>query len=90
LVAFPGGYGTLDELFETLSLVQTRTIEPVPVILVGESFWRRAFDVDFLVDEGVIAPEDRDLFGYAETAEEIWEGILRWHELAGKPLCPPT
>lgn len=89
LVAFPGGYGTLDELFETLALVQTRTIEPVPVILVGESFWRRAFDVDFLVDEGVIAPEDRDLFGYAETAEGIWEGILRWHELSGEPLCPP-
>jgi len=88
LVAFPGGYGTLDELFETLALVQTRTIEPVPVVLVGEEFWRRAFDADFLVEEGVIAPEDRELFWYAETAEEIWQGILRWHELAGRPLCP--
>ncbi len=80
LVAFPGGYGTLDELFETLTLVQTRTIRPLPVILVGEEYWQRAFDVDFLVDEGVIDAEDRDLFWYAETAEEIWEGILRWHE----------
>ncbi len=88
LVAFPGGYGTLDELFETLTLVQTRTIEPVPVVLVGEEFWRRAFDADFLVEEGVIAPEDRQLFWYAETAEEIWNGLLRWHELAGRPLCP--
>ncbi len=86
LVAFPGGYGTLDELFETLALVQTRTMEPVPIVLVGEEYWRRAVDVDFLVDEGVIDVEDRDLFWYAETATEIWDGILRWHELAGAPL----
>ncbi len=86
LVAFPGGYGTLDELFETLTLVQTRTIRPLPVILVGEEYWRRAFDVDFLVDEGTIDPEDRDLFWYAETAEEIWEGILKWHRVTETPL----
>ncbi len=86
LVAFPGGYGTFDELFETLTLVQTRKIKPVPVVLVGESFWRRAFDVDFLVEEGVIAPEDRELFWFAETAEEVWDGILRWHEINGHPL----
>jgi len=88
LVAFPGGYGTLDEIFETLALVQTRTMKPVPVVLVGESFWKRAVDVDFLVDEGVIDPEDRELFWYAETAQEIWDGILRWHEMAGTPLVP--
>jgi uncharacterized protein (TIGR00730 family) len=86
LVAFPGGYGTLDELFDTLALVQTRTMAPVPIVLVGEEFWRRAVDFDFLIDEGVIDLEDRDLFWYAETADEIWNGILRWHELAGKPL----
>jgi uncharacterized protein (TIGR00730 family) len=86
LVAFPGGYGTLDELFETLTLVQTRKISPVPIVLVGESYWRRAVDVDFLVDEGVIAEEDRELFWYAETAQEIWSGILRWHEANGTPL----
>jgi uncharacterized protein (TIGR00730 family) len=90
LVAFPGGYGTLDELFETLTLIQTRTIRPVPVVLVGEAYWRRAFDVDFLVDEGTIDPEDRDLFWYAETAPEIWNGILRWHEANGTPLFPPA
>lgn len=79
LVAFPGGYGTLDELFETLTLVQTRTIAPVPVVLVGEAYWRRVLDVRFLVDEGVIDPEDAELFWYAETAEEIWRGIIDWH-----------
>ena len=86
LVAFPGGYGTFDELFETLTLVQTRKIRPVPVVLVGREYWRRAFDVDFLVDEGVIAEEDRDLFWYAETAREIWDGIREWHRANGTPL----
>jgi uncharacterized protein (TIGR00730 family) len=86
LVAFPGGYGTLDEIFETLTLVQTRKIHPVPVVLVGEAYWRRVFDVDFLVEEGTIDPEDRELFWFAETAEEIWQGILRWHEENGEPL----
>ncbi len=86
LVAFPGGYGTFDEVFETLTLIQTRKIKPVPVVLVGEHYWRRAFAADFLVDEGVIDREDRALFWYADTAGEIWSGILRWHEAAGNPL----
>jgi uncharacterized protein (TIGR00730 family) len=79
LVAFPGGYGTFDELFDALCLVQTGKIDPIPIILVGESFWRRAFDAHFLADEGVIAPEDLDLFRYAETAEEIWTIIREWY-----------
>ena len=86
LVAFPGGYGTFDELFETLTLIQTRTIKPVPVVLVGERYWRQAVNVDFLAAEGVIDPEDRELFWYAETAQEIWDGILHWHEVNGEPL----
>ncbi len=93
LVAFPGGYGTLDELFETLTLIQTRKIKPLPVVLVGENFWRRTFDVDFLVDEGVIDSEDRDLFWYAETAEEIWHSLQLWYHRAGEPLTaedPPA
>jgi uncharacterized protein (TIGR00730 family) len=90
LVAFPGGFGTIDELFEILTLVQTRKIAPVPVVLVGEDYWRRAIDFDFLVDEGVIDQEDRELFWFAETAPEIWDGILRWHEAAGEPLCLPA
>ena len=86
LVAFPGGFGTLDELFEILELSQTRKMPPVPVILVGETYWRRAFDPDFLFEEGVIDSEDRELFWFAETAEEVWHGILRWYELKGEPL----
>jgi len=89
LVVFPGGFGTFDELFETLTLVQTRKIKPIPVILVGEAYWRRAFDVDFLVDEGVIDEEDRELFWFAESAQEIWQGILQWHEANGAALLPP-
>ncbi len=80
LVAFPGGFGTIDELFEALTLVQTRKIKPLPVILVGEEYWRQAINVDFLADEGVIDLEDRELFWYAENAEEIWQSILQWYE----------
>lgn len=90
LVAFPGGFGTFDELFETLTLIQTRTIKPVPVVLVGERYWREAVNIDFLGAEGVIDAEDRDLFWYAETAEEIWDGILHWHEINGEPLVAKT
>ena len=86
LVAFPGGYGTFDELFETLTLIQTRSIKPLPVILVGEKFWRQAVNVDFLVDEGVIDAEDRELFWYAETADEVWRGIQHWCRRCGEPL----
>jgi hypothetical protein len=89
LVAFPGGYGTLDELFEVLALSQTRKTPPVPVILVGESYWSKVFDPDFLVEEGVIDPEDRKLFWFAESAEEVWKDILRWYEAKGNPLFVP-
>ena len=88
LVAFPGGFGTMDELFETLTLAQTRKIKPIPVVLVGEEFWRGAVDFDFLVNEGVVDAEDIELFQFAESADEIWQAILRWHEAAGTPLIP--
>lgn len=88
LVVFPGGYGTMDELFETLALVQTRTIAALPIVLVGERYWRHAIDFDFLVEEGVIDPEDVELFWYAETADEIWTGIDAWH--AGQTPSPPA
>lgn len=87
LVAFPGGFGTMDELFEVLTLVQTRKIKPVPVVLVGEEYWRRVVDIDFLADEGVIDDEDRELFWFAETADEIWDSILLWYEACGTPLA---
>jgi uncharacterized protein (TIGR00730 family) len=86
LVAFPGGFGTLDELFETLTLVQTRKINPLPVVLVGEAYWRKLFDSNFLVEEGVIDIEDRELFWFAETADDIWQGLLCWYERTGEYL----
>ncbi|MFM8646760.1 MAG: TIGR00730 family Rossman fold protein [Methylocystis sp.] len=86
LVAFPGGYGTLDELFETLTLVQTRVIAPLPIILVGEAYWRQAINFDFLVSEGVIDAKDRQLFSYAETADEIWRVITHWQAASEQPL----
>ena len=85
---FPGGYDTFDELFEVLTLVQTRKIKPLPIVLVGESYWRRAFDVDFLVDEGTIDAEDRDLFWFAESATEIWDGILHWRDACAAGVRP--
>jgi uncharacterized protein (TIGR00730 family) len=85
LVAFPGGFGTMDELFEVLALVQTKKIAPLPIILIGESYWRRAFDLDFLVEEGAIAVEDRDLITFAESAPAIWECIQHWHADRGEP-----
>jgi hypothetical protein len=86
LVACPGGFGTFDELFEALTLVQTGKVKPMPVVLVGESYWRHAVDIEFLVDEGVVAQEDRELFFFAETAREIWDGILHWYDKSGTPL----
>jgi uncharacterized protein (TIGR00730 family) len=88
LVVFPGGFGTLDELFETLTLIQTRKMRPLPVVLVGAEYWRAVFDPDFLVAEGVIDIEDRELFWYAESAQEIWDGIQAWHQTAGLPALP--
>ncbi len=88
LVVFPGGYGTFDELFETLTLIQTRCMKAVPIVLVGKSYWQKAFDVDFLMDEGVIDSEDKDLFWYAETAEEIWNDIQNWYLAKGESLIP--
>ena len=75
LVAFPGGFGTLDELFETLTLIQTHKVERIPVLLFGQAFWERVINFNALVEEGTISAEDLDLFVYVETAEEAWELI---------------
>jgi uncharacterized protein (TIGR00730 family) len=88
LIAFPGGYGTLDELFETLTLIQTRKISPIPVVLVGAEFWKKAIDINFLIDEGVIDSEDKELFWYAETADDIWQSINDWYKQKGESIQP--
>ena len=77
LVAFPGGFGTLDEVFDALTLIQTKKIPHVPVILFGKSYWNRIINFNVLVDEGTISAEDLDLIQYAETAEEAWTLIKK-------------
>jgi uncharacterized protein (TIGR00730 family) len=79
-VFFPGGMGTLDELFETLTLVQTVKMKPLPIVLLGEEFWNRLVDWDYLVEEGTIAPEDLRLFKICDTADEAWEFICHYHK----------
>jgi len=86
LVVFPGGFGTMDELFGVLTLIQTRTIAPIPIVLVGRSYWEHLIDFDFLEEEGSIDSEDRSLFWYAESAQEIFDGLVAWHELNKTPL----
>jgi predicted Rossmann-fold nucleotide-binding protein len=77
MVAFPGGYGTFDELFETLTLVQTRRVRPIPVVLVGARWWRRAVDFVFLVAQRVITRREAKLFRFADSAREIWDAVRR-------------
>ena len=88
LVAFPGGYGTLDELFETLNLIQTRKMPAVPVVLVGKRYWERIVDFDFMVEEGVIDPDDHRLVSYADDAQQAWQIICDWYAQRGNPEFP--
>ena len=82
IAIFPGGFGTLDEMFETLTLIQTRRMEPVPFLLFGREFWEKVINWQALADAGTISQEDLDLFRYVETAAEAVEHIMQWH--AGK------
>jgi uncharacterized protein (TIGR00730 family) len=77
LVCFPGGFGTLDELFETMTLVQTGKCRKRPILLFGREFWTRLIDFDLLIDTGMISPGDVDLFHYVESAEEAWALLER-------------
>jgi uncharacterized protein (TIGR00730 family) len=81
VVVFPGGFGTMDEFFETLTLIQTGRMERVPVILFGKSFWRRVFDLEFLAEQGTISPGDQDIIDYVETADEAWNVIREFYRL---------
>ncbi len=80
LVAFPGGFGTFDELFEALTLLQTKRMPPMPVYLFGREFWSKVIDFNALVDAGVISQSDLDLFVYVETAEELWRQIHAYYK----------
>ncbi|OGB06441.1 MAG: Rossman fold protein, TIGR00730 family [Burkholderiales bacterium RIFCSPHIGHO2_12_FULL_61_11] len=81
LVAFPGGFGTLDELFEVVALVQTGKAKPVPIILFGSSYWKRLFNFDVLIEEGAIEPKDLELVQYVDEPQDAWDAIKKFYEL---------
>ena len=81
LVAFPGGFGTLDELFEVITLVQTGKSKPVPIVLFGTDYWKRLVNIDVLLEEGVISQEDLALFSYVDEPEAAWEVIRKFYGL---------
>lgn len=81
LVAFPGGFGTMDELFEVLTLVQTTKVKPVPIILFESQFWKRLFNFELLVEEGLISPADVELFHFVDTPEDAWRIITGFYSL---------
>ncbi len=81
LVAFPGGFGTLDELFEVITLVQTRKSQPVPIVLFGSDYWKRLINFDVLIEEGVISPADLALFEYADEPQVAWDIIKTFYRL---------
>lgn len=79
LAFFPGGFGTLDEMFEALTLMQTGKLARMPCLLFGREFWRRAVDFEFLAEQGTISSEDLELFDYVETADEAWKRIATFY-----------
>ena len=79
LVCFPGGFGTLDELFETLTLIQTGKVAPIPVLLFREAWWRRIIDFEALAEDGVIARADLDIFRFVESADEACAAIEEFY-----------
>ncbi len=82
LVCFPGGFGTLDELFTTLTLRQTGRMQNIPIILYSKEYWDGIINFQFLADEGVIQDSHLELFQYAESPEETWQIIKDFHNVA--------
>jgi len=82
LVAFPGGFGTLDELFEVITLVQCRKAKPVPIVLFGTDYWKRLVNFEVLVEEGTISPEDLGLFQFVDSPQDAWAAIKNFYQLA--------
>jgi uncharacterized protein (TIGR00730 family) len=77
LVVFPGGFGTIDELFEILTLVQTHKAPPMPIVLFDRAYWKRVINFDELVEERTLIPEDLSIFEFADTPEDAWQALLR-------------
>jgi uncharacterized protein (TIGR00730 family) len=87
LAVFPGGFGTFDEFFELLTLVQTGKMKPIPILVFGRDFWTRIINFEALAEEGVISPRDLDLISWVETAEEAWAVVERFYVDAGDLPC---
>ena len=81
LVAFPGGFGTLDELFEVITLIQTGKAKPLPIVLFGSSYWKRLINFDVLIEEGTISSKDLSLFHYVDEPQQAWEIIKAFYQL---------
>lgn len=86
LVVFPGGFGTMDELFEILTLIQTGKSPSIPIVLVGKEYWDRVINFDFLQEEDVIEFDDLTMISYVDSAKDAWNTILKWHEEHKTPL----
>jgi len=86
VAVFPGGYGTFDELFELLTLIQTGKVRPLPILLFGTDFWSRMVDFQGLAAEGVISPHDLDLIHWSEEAEEAWDFVMRFYQRNPHPV----
>jgi len=84
LVVFPGGFGTLDELFNTLTLRQTGRMQDIPIIIFGRDYWENIIDFQYLADQGTIADADLDLFRFADTPKQAWDIIREFHQLDGE------
>ena len=81
VAVFPGGFGTFDEFFELLTLIQTGKMKPIPILLFGRDFWTRVVNFEALCEEGTISPPDLELFRWCETADEAWGHIAAFYEL---------
>ncbi|WP_435418595.1 TIGR00730 family Rossman fold protein [Parerythrobacter aurantius] len=83
VAVFPGGFGTFDEFFELLTLVQTGKMKPMPILLFGRDFWTRVVDFEAIAEEGTISRKDLELITWCETADEAWDHIARFYEIRG-------
>jgi uncharacterized protein (TIGR00730 family) len=81
MVAFPGGFGTLDELFEVITLAQTKKSDPVPIILFGKDYWKRLINMDVMIEEGAVSESDMELFKFTDDPQEAWDTIQAFYKL---------
>ena len=81
VAVFPGGFGTMDEMFEALTLIQTERMEPVPFLLFGKEFWTNVINFDELANQGTISPDDTELFHFVDTAKEGWDVIQSHYDM---------